>query len=62
VLQGVSRVTGSREPRGAATGGGGGSASSRGLRITLVGLIGGEILPAHGYRDEGSDWCELLLG
>jgi hypothetical protein len=42
--------------------GGGGSASSRGLRITLVGLIGGEILPAHGYRDEGSDWCELLLG
>jgi hypothetical protein len=42
--------------------GGGGSASSRGLRIRLVGLIGGEILPAHGYRDGGIDWCELLLG
>jgi hypothetical protein len=35
--------------------------SSRGLRITLAGLIGGRILPAHGYQNGGSDWCELLL-
>jgi hypothetical protein len=37
-----------------------GFVSSRGLRVRQVGLIGGEILPAHGYRDGGRDWCRLL--
>jgi hypothetical protein len=35
---------------------------SRGLRIRLARPTGGEILPAHGYRDGGSDWCGLLSG
>jgi hypothetical protein len=31
-----------------------------GIRQTW--LIGGEILPTHGYRDGRKDWCGLLQG
>jgi hypothetical protein len=33
---------------------------SRGLRIRLARLTCDEIMPAHGYRNGGSDWCGLL--
>jgi hypothetical protein len=33
---------------------------SQGMRI-YSGQTCGEILPAHGYRDRGNDWCGLLL-
>jgi hypothetical protein len=35
---------------------------SQGARIRQAGLIGVEILPAHGHRGGGKDWCGLLSG
>jgi hypothetical protein len=35
---------------------------SQSFRVRQTGLTGGEILPTHGYRDVGSNWCGLLLG
>jgi hypothetical protein len=32
------------------------------MRIGQTGVTGGEILPAHGYRDGKKDWCGVLLG